>query len=130
MNFWGYLVVGVIAAMITMQLIPFLRARQARGRAVPELDALLDEGQRGAKRLLVYFWSPSCGMCRQMTVVIDRLAAERRDVVKVNVAESMDLARRFHVMATPSLAVVEGGVLKDLLLGPRSEPQIRALLAA
>jgi thioredoxin-like negative regulator of GroEL len=69
-------------------------------------------------------------MCRQMTVVIDRLAAERRDVVKVNVAESMDLARRFHVMATPSLAVVEGGVLKDLLLGPRSEPQIRALLAA
>jgi thioredoxin 1 len=122
MDFWGYLVVGVIAAMITMQLIPFLRARQARGRAVPELDALLDEGQRGAKR--------SCGMCRPMSAVIDRLAAERRDVVKVNVAESMDLARRFHVMATPSLAVVEGGVLKDLLLGPRSEPQIRALLAA
>jgi thioredoxin 1 len=129
MDFWGYLAAGLIAAMLAMQLVPLLRARLARGQAVPELNAMLAPDQRSEKRLLVYFWSPSCGMCRPMTAVIDRLACERKDLFKVNVAESAELARRFHVMATPSLAVVEDGVLKDLLLGPRDERQIRALLA-
>jgi thioredoxin 1 len=129
MDFWGYLAAGLIAAMLAMQLVPLLRARLARGQAVPELNAMLAPDQRSEKRLLVYFWSPSCGMCRPMTPVIDRLACGRKDLFKVNVAESAELARRFHVMATPSLAVVEDGVLKDLLLGPRDEPQIRALLA-
>ena len=128
MDWFGYLVAGFILVFLLVQFLPLLRARQARGRAVPELDALLTDSQRGRKRLLVYFWSPSCGMCRGMTPVIDKLAAERGDVLKVNTAESLDLAKHFGVMATPSLALVEQGVLKRLVVGAKSEPQIRALL--
>ncbi|OGI41853.1 MAG: hypothetical protein A2150_07505 [Candidatus Muproteobacteria bacterium RBG_16_64_11] len=96
---------------------------------MPELDALLTDAQRSQRRLLVYFWSPTCGMCRSMTPVIDRLAAERGDVLQVNAAESAALAKHFGVMATPSLAVVEQGIVKKLVVGARSQPQIRALLA-
>jgi thioredoxin 1 len=99
-----------------------------RGRAVPELDAMLNDAQRAQERLLVYFWSPGCGACRPMTPVMDKLAAERGNVLKVNVAQSLALARRFGVMGTPSLALVEKGILKQLVVGARSEPQIRALL--
>lgn len=124
----GYTLSGLMVLFVLFNLFPLLRARLARGRAVPELDALLTPEQRQAPRLLVYFWSPSCGMCRAMTPVIDRLAAERHDVLKVNVAESMALARHFGVMATPSLAVVERGVVKNLVLGAKTEPQIRSML--
>jgi thioredoxin 1 len=126
----GYAVLAVVLGMLAMQVIPLVRARRARGRPVPELDALLDAGQRGKPRLLVYFWSPACGMCRSMTPVIDRLAVERGDVVKVSVAESLDLARRFGVMGTPSVALVKDGVLEKLVVGARSEAQLRALLEA
>jgi thioredoxin 1 len=128
MDWFGVLVGAFIVVFVLFNLLPLLRARLARGRRVPELDVLLTDAQRARPRLLVYFWSPSCGMCRAMTPVIDRLAAERGDAIKVNVAESLDLARHFGVMATPSLAIVEGGVLKRLVVGARSEPQIRALL--
>lgn len=124
----GYTLSGLMVLFVLFNLFPLLRARLARGRSVPELDALLTPEQRRAPRLLVYFWSPRCVMCRGMTPVIDRLAAERPDLLKVNVAESVALAKHFGVMATPSLAVVEKGVVKNLLLGAKSEPQIRALL--
>ena len=125
---WEYLVAGLALAIVLMQIVPLIRARRMRGRAVPELDAMLNDAQRGEERLLVYFWGPGCGACRPMTPVMDKLAAERGNVVKVNVAESLALARRFGVMGTPSLALVEGGILKQLLVGARSEPQVRALL--
>lgn len=127
MDWFGVLIAAFIAIFVGINFLPLWRARRARGRAVPELDALLTEAQRRMPRLLVYFWSPSCGLCRGMTPVIDRLAAERGDVVKVNVADSTELARHFGVMATPSLALVERGVLKRLEVGARSEAQIRAL---
>ena len=125
---WEYLVAGLVLAIVLMQIVPLIRARRMRGRAVPELDAMLNDAQRAQERLLVYFWSPGCGACRPMTPVMDRLAAERGNVLKVNVAQSLVLARQFGVMGTPSLALVEKGILKQLLVGARSEPQIRALL--
>jgi thioredoxin 1 len=124
-----YIVAAIVGAFLLMQIIPLIRARQARGKAVPELDALLDDAQRREPRLLVYFWSPSCGMCRPMTPVIDRLAAERPDVVKVNVAQTTALARRIGIMGTPSLALIENGAVSNVVVGARSEAQIRALLA-
>ena len=129
MDWFGYLVATFIAVFVLINFLPLWRARQARGRAVPELDALLTDTQRGKQKLLVYFWSPTCGMCRGMAPIIDKLAAERGDVLKVNVAESTALAKHFGVMATPSLALVEQGVLKKLMVGAKREPQIRALLA-
>lgn len=129
MSLLPYLVAAVVGLFLLMQIIPLLRARQARGKPVPELDALLDDAQRREPRLLVYFWSPSCGMCRPMTPVIDRLAAERSNVVKVNVAQTTELARRIGIMGTPSLALIENGTVGKVVVGARSEAQIRALLA-
>jgi len=90
--------------------------------------AHLTDSQRQAPRLLVYFWSPTCGPCRAMTPAIDRVAAETGRVLKINVADSPDMARSFGVMATPSLAVVEQGVIRALFVGARSENRIRTLL--
>lgn len=126
----GYLILGfVVLFMLYAQVLPRVRARQARGKAVPELDGLLSDAQRREPRLLLYFWSPSCGMCRPMTPLVDKLAAERPNVIKINVAERMDVARRIGVMGTPSVALIEGGSVAQLLIGPRNEAQMRALLA-
>jgi len=128
MDWPGYLIVAVVAAVLLFNLLPLFRAWTARGRAVPGLEAMLSGDQHRVPRVLVYFWGPSCGVCRGMTPVIDRMATEGGNVVKVNVAEHPGLARQFGVMATPSLAVVEGGVIRRLVVGGRGEPQIRALL--
>jgi len=128
MDWLGILIGAAIAAFVLVSLFPLIRARWVRGRAVPGIDAVLTADQRRAPRLLVYFWSPRCGVCRSMTTVIDRLAEETRNVVKVNITEAPELAREFGVLATPSLAVVERGVIRRFVVGGRTEPQIRSLM--
>jgi len=128
MDWQAYLIAGLIVAFALWQLTPLLGARRARGREVPQLAALLNERQRKQSRLLVYFCSPRCGMCQNMTPVIERLAGDRDDVLKIDVTEAPALARAFGVMATPSLALVEHGAISRLTVGARSETQVLALL--
>jgi thioredoxin 1 len=130
MDWQAYLIAGLIVAFAAWQLMPLLGARRARGRAVPGLAAVLDERQRTQSRLLVYFHSPRCGMCVVMTPVVSRLAAGRDDVVQIDVTEAPAIARAFGVMATPSLAIVENGLIARLMVGARNEAQLRALLEA
>jgi len=122
------IVIPIALVVLGLQLWPFLRARRMRGRAAPALDGLVAEPERRRGRLLLYFWSPRCGMCRGMTPVIKQLAGERVDVISVNVFEQQDVARELGVMATPTLVVLQGGKVERMLLGAKSERQIRALL--
>ena len=63
-----------------------------------------------------------------MTPVIQRLAESRDDVVSINAAEHLDIARGFKVMGTPTLVLVEDGRIRKMLLGAKSEQQILSLL--
>ncbi|MDX2012811.1 MAG: thioredoxin family protein [Myxococcaceae bacterium] len=128
MNWAAWLVVIVVVGLMALQAVPLVLARRVRGRQVPELEPFLSPAQRLAPRLLVYFWSPTCALCRPMSKAIDAMGTDA--VVKINVAEALPLAQAFHVMGTPSVAVVEGGTVKSLLVGARSQSQLEALLTA
>ncbi|MDP3238638.1 MAG: thioredoxin family protein [Myxococcales bacterium] len=121
-----WVAVIAVVGLLLLQLVPRLAARRAIGTRVPELEPFLSAEQKRASRLLVYFWSPTCAMCRPMSKAIDAVASG--DIVRINVLEALPRAQAFHVMGTPSLAVVEGGVLKDLQVGARSAEQLRGLL--
>ena len=108
----------------------WLRARKVRGTALEGLAELLPAGRDPSARLLLYFWSPSCGMCRNTTPVINELQKERKDVVSVNAMEQMKLAQQAGIMGTPAFVVVRQGVIEQLIMGARSRRQIEALLAA
>ena len=46
--------------------------------------------------VLIDFWSPQCGPCRQLTPIIDEIDAEHETltVVKINILDNMDEARK------------------------------------
>jgi thioredoxin 1 len=70
--------------------------------------------------VLVDFWSPTCGPCRQIAPVIDQIAAVaggRFQVGKVNVFDEPDLAVRYRISAIPTLLVFKAGVVVNTLVG-------------
>ena len=128
MNWLIYFIIAAVAFFAAMQLLIFVRARKMRGKPMPDLGDLLSEEQSRQQKLLFYFWSPACMMCRGMTPVIDQLAQKRPDIVKVNAMQNLEAAKRFNVMGTPTIVLVKDGKVEQMLVGAKSEKQILSLL--
>ncbi|WP_455211998.1 thioredoxin family protein [Kaarinaea lacus] len=124
------LVVSILVVIfLFIQLLPYIKARGIQGQQAPDLTDVITEKQRQQPRLLLYFWSPRCSMCRNMTPIVDKLAHEREDVISINAADNVDVARRFKVMGTPTMVLLKNGKVDKVLLGAKSEKTIHALLS-
>jgi len=74
--------------------------------------------------VLVDFWAAWCGPCRMVSPIIDQLAAEYKDkikVVKVNVDENPRLASEYDIMSIPSIFLFKDGRKVDEIIGVRSK---------
>lgn len=128
MTYLPHVLIGLMLVFVLFQMLPLVRAYMMRGKPMPDVAGLVDAGLLGEERLLFYFSSPHCPMCRSMTPVIERLAAQHANIIKVDVSGSMALARKFGVMGTPTLVLVRAGKVDRMLVGAKSEKQVRALL--
>jgi thiol-disulfide isomerase/thioredoxin len=123
------ILIAVFAAVFLIAQGPaLLRARRVRGKGLEGLAAALPAGVDPGGRLLLYFWSPSCGMCRNTTPLINQLQQERNDVVSLNAMEQFDLAKEAGIMGTPAFVVVDRGLIEKLVMGVRNRRQIEAML--
>ena len=84
-----------------------------------------------AKPLLVFFRSERSGPSRRIESLLAHLARKERArlrVMRVDVDQQPDLARRFKVMGVPTLVLVKGKRVVDRLEGRASAPTIESML--
>jgi thioredoxin 1 len=124
MNFIPYLFGFLAIALIIWQFYPLIKLRSARGKHAPSLDLLLNDSQRESPKLLLYFMSPKCGMCREITPIVDSLALQHSNILRVNLFEHTEVARELGVMATPAFVLITNGVVEKVKLGGLTESQI------
>ena len=79
---------------------------------------------------LVDFYADWCGPCKMLGKVLEQL--EDINILKVNVDEFEELARKYKVMSIPYLLLIKDGKIEKELLGFRSkddlEEEIKELL--
>jgi thioredoxin 1 len=102
--------------------------------ATPVTDsAWTDEVLQSDKPVLVDFWAEWCGPCRMVSPIVDEIAEEHADdlkVLKLNVDENPNTAREYGVMSIPTLLVFKGGQPDKRIVGAKGKAQLLADLSA
>jgi thioredoxin 2 len=81
--------------------------------------------------VLIDFWAPWCGPCKQVAPVLESVAQERAGrmkIVKINVDENPRAAARFGVKSIPTMVLLRGPIHLDQLAGALPKESLDAWL--
>ena len=140
------IVAGILAVATALGLL--LRSRTGRARAVTSKvsDAttvadLADREAFGTAATLLQFSTPTCARCPATARQLDAVAASKSTTtthgparvrrLEIDLAERPELARRFDVMQTPTVLLVDGThTVRARFGGPPRQPELIAALDA
>lgn len=97
----------------------------------------VSDGDFSAKALqsetpfLLDFWAPWCGPCKAIAPLVEALAEENRDrlkVAKVNVDDNPNTASAYGIRSIPTLLLFKEGKLVDTLIGMVPKDRLEAFV--
>ena len=90
-----------------------------------------EEVMKSELPVLIDFWATWCGPCRMMAPIIEEIAEEKEGVLKVakvDVDEEPELATKFGIVSIPTLVLMKGGQVVDVLVGYRPKDAVLAFV--
>lgn len=95
-------------------------------------DDNFDEQVLGSDKLaIVDFWAEWCAPCRMIAPIIEELAGEYADKVKVgklNVDENSKTATKYGIRSIPTLLFFKNGEILKQVVGVRSKAELKEII--
>jgi putative thioredoxin len=81
--------------------------------------------------VIVDFWAPWCGPCKQLTPMLERAVTEAKGkvrLVKVNIDENPEIAQQLRIQSIPTVYAFKNGQPVDGFMGAIPESQLKTFI--
>ncbi|MCF6270470.1 MAG: thioredoxin family protein [Melioribacteraceae bacterium] len=108
----------IIILMLILKFIMERRAQKSQGKLIDvsivseEVKALLT----GSKSIL-YFYTPTCGVCKTQSPIIDKLKEDLIFVGKIDLSANSNTQKEFGILGTPTTAIMQGNKVIEIFVG-------------
>ena len=94
--------------------------------------SFVDDVLNSSDTIMVDFWAEWCGPCKAVSPILDAIASEHSDkikIVKLNVDDNPEMAMKYQITSIPAMKVFRGGEVVKTVIGAKPKPALEADLA-
>ncbi len=119
-------IVAIIAVLLLVRWRTSVATQKLLDHPMPDVEIGLPQHPDG---VLLLFHHPRCGPCRQVVKQFDHIANTAPERVrKINVGESLELARAFAIRSTPTVLFIKDNTVNAAFVGATSLQKLQTLL--
>lgn len=122
------ILITIFLSFVLVQYVSIRRLKSKKGQIIDNIDGELGKILLENKKLMLYFWTESCRVCKHQTPIILELKDEFKNIFLINLSDDISIAKKLGIMAVPTIMLVESRKILDVMVGAQDINKMKQIL--